>query len=390
MNKMMKKLMFFMVISLSLNLVFAYTEQIQGDEDKIVYTASVFQGWNILNGGLYALNHLTSESDIKSDDIVAVYYYSPSQKQFIRIHPDLENAKFQNEENFYGSDKSLLFSSAVWAYIKRDGMIQYETDDSHSMTKRSLTSGWNFLSVTWGALGKSLNEMKGDCQIYNAYYYFKEYKKLDLDVKLSNDMASHGLLIRVINDCHFGSPGKVDSSLTPPPSLPLDTDYPEGQTSICEDSDGYDLYTVGKTSYGGESGVTGGKEDYCDFYAKGAESRIGLLREGYCDGKTYKEDLVKCGNGYVCRSGKCVQGDSSLSMCSETDSGKDAFTAGKTVGIGGQGEDDCAFSNANGVGLTDECSGEGCSVYENYCNEEEIATEIIPCSNGCKNRACIT
>lgn len=373
------------LITLFVLTVFAYTEQIQGDEDRIIYTASVYQGWNMVNGGLNVLNRLNSESDIKLADIVAIYYYSPSQKQFIRIYPDLENAKFQNEENFYGSDRSLIYSAAVWVYVKRDGMIQYETDDMNSMTKRSLTSGWNFISVTEMALGKSLNEMRGDCQIYNAYYYFKEYKKLDLDMKLPSDMASHGLLIRVINDCKFGSSGKVDSSLAPPPSLPLDTDYPEGQTTICQDSDGYDIYTVGKVAYGYGNEPTSAKGDYCDFYVNGADARVGLLREGYCDGKTYKEDLIKCGNGYVCRSGKCVQGDSSLSMCSDSDGGKDEFVAGELVGIGGSGKDDCYINEA----MTSDCSGSGCSVYEYYCDGETRAWEVVPCAKGCKDGVCL-
>ena len=195
------------------SLAYAYMEQIQGDEDNIVYTASAFQGWNILNGGLYTLSQITSESDIKTEDISAIFYYSPSKREYIRIHPNLEDSKFQSEEDYYGSDRSLMYSSAVWVYIKRDGMIQYRTDDLHSITKRSLTSGWNFVSVTQKGLGNSLNDLKGSCDIQKAYYYFKEYKQLDLSMKLPSDMASHGLLIKVTNNCQFNGAG---SSVTPP------------------------------------------------------------------------------------------------------------------------------------------------------------------------------
>jgi hypothetical protein len=59
-------------------IVSAYTETIDGDEDNIVYTASAFEGWNIMNGGLYILSQITSESEIQPEDIVAIFYYSSS------------------------------------------------------------------------------------------------------------------------------------------------------------------------------------------------------------------------------------------------------------------------------------------------------------------------
>ena len=217
--------------------VSAYTETIDGDEDNIVYTASAFQGWNIMNGGLYTLSQITEESDIQPEDISAIFYYSPSKKAYIRIHPNLEDAKFQSEEDYYGPDRSLMYSSAVWVYVKRDGMIQYRTDDIISMTKRDLTSGWNFVSVTQNALGSSLNELKGTCNIQKAYYYFKEYNQLDLNMKLPNDMASHGLLIKVSDDCSFSlsnSNGGVA-----PPQIPDNDDSVTQNTGVRKDIEDY-------------------------------------------------------------------------------------------------------------------------------------------------------
>jgi hypothetical protein len=49
--------------------VSAYTEQIQGDEDVITYTASAKQGWNLFNVGIYLGNSLTPNFDIKESDI---------------------------------------------------------------------------------------------------------------------------------------------------------------------------------------------------------------------------------------------------------------------------------------------------------------------------------
>jgi hypothetical protein len=119
----MKQKIFFTIAILSLLslavFVSAYSEDINGDADNIIYTASAFQGWNIFNGGLYTLSQITSQSDIQEEDILAISYYSPSQKKYIRIHPNLEDSKFQDEEDYYGSDRSPIYSSSVWVYLKR-------------------------------------------------------------------------------------------------------------------------------------------------------------------------------------------------------------------------------------------------------------------------------
>lgn len=202
--------------------VSAYMEQIQGDEDKITYTASVREGWNLLNAGIYSANMLTSNSDINENDITAVFVYSPSTNQFIRIKPNLEEGKYNAEKSYYNGWTSKIHSLSAWVYVERDGMIEYTTDDIISMTHRELTSGWNFVSVTENALGKSLNDLKGSCNIQKAYYYLEGYKNLDLNMELPTDMSSQGLLIKVSSDCSFEKSG---SSITPPsmPGNNLDT-----------------------------------------------------------------------------------------------------------------------------------------------------------------------
>ncbi len=198
--------------------VSAYIEQIQGDEDRITYTASVRQGWNLLNAGIYVTNagdpYFTNNSDIKESDISAIFIFSPSTNQYIQIKPNLEEEKYNAEKRYYDGWTSKIHSSSAWVYVKRDGMIEYVTDDVISMTKRELTSGWNFISVTENALEKSLNDLKGNCNIQKAYYYLEGYQKLNLDMKLPTDMSSQGLLIKVTNNCQFGG------NAVNPPTIP--------------------------------------------------------------------------------------------------------------------------------------------------------------------------
>jgi len=212
-NKKIIPIALLIIISLTV-FVSAYMEQIQGDEDQITYTASVREGWNLLNAGIYT-NSLTSNSDINENDISAVFIYSPSTNQYIRIKPNLEDDKYNAEKKYYEGWTSKIHSLSAWVYVERDGMIEYTTDDIISMTERELTSGWNFVSVTENALERSLNDLKGTCNIQKAYYYLEGYQDLDLDMDLPTDMSSQGLLIKVTNACQFGR-----SSISPPPAIP--------------------------------------------------------------------------------------------------------------------------------------------------------------------------
>jgi len=405
MKKLILPIVLIVGITMVLGLVSAYSEDINGDEDKIVYTASAFQGWNILNGGLYTLSQITSQSDIKKEDIVAIFYYSPSKKQFIRIHPSLEDKKFQDEEDYYGSDRSPIYSSSVRVYIKRDGMIQYETDDMIPTSQRNLKIGWNFISVTQGALGNSLNDLKGNCDIQKAYYYFREYKELDLNMKLPNDMASHGLLIKVGNDCSFVDDSS-DGGISPP-KLPgnggaatsgtRETGYVE-ETTKCEDSDGNNKNILGAISYHSNRSLYDNTfTDWCDYNywneKMGVSNRVGVVQEGVCEGNSiFKILAIKCDDGYVCRNGACIQGDSSLAICSDSDGGKVISQKGKVSGDRSGGEDYCFDKSLNGGqgGSTSTCSGANCFVYEFTCAQnEDSSAELIACSKGCNDGACV-
>lgn len=202
------------LLSLSV-FVSAYMEQIQGDEDRITYTASVRQGWNLLNAGIYVTtagdSYFAPDSDIKESDISAIFIYSPSTNKYIRMKPNLEEEKYNAEKKYYEGWTSKIHSLSAWVYVERDGMIKYVTDDVISMTKRELTKGWNFVSVTENALGQSLNDLKGTCNIQKAYYYLEGYQNLDLNMNFPTDMSSQGLLIKVSNACQFGG-----SSVNPP------------------------------------------------------------------------------------------------------------------------------------------------------------------------------
>ena len=174
----------------------------------------------------------------------------------------------------------------------------------------------------------------------------------------------------------------------------------EGSKSVltCNDPDGQDIYTKGHNSYtfidtsDNEEDV-GGTSDWCEYNHPKTDRRVGLIREGICEGNTFKYIYMTCGLGYVCRNGACVKQDKSSSICQDTDSGKEPNKRGEIVGYGGSGMDDCWISfNTNPEvdgAYTPSCEGENCYVYEYYCEGDNKQYEIIKCESGCLNGACL-
>jgi len=372
--------------------VFVCATMIKDSNGVYEVTIDLEKGWNIVAGTMPEEGILAS-SEIQLSDIKAMWYYSPLTKSYSQLYPEeivdseLEIILFNRGVNV---DDTIL-TSAVWVYSDKSGTIKYTTLEGYpALEERRLYEGWNFVSITGDFLTTLKNQNFGSCDIRKSYFYdianqewiVFPYSNIEGFTWEGDTILGYGLIIKVSSDCTLGT---STGDGTSPPPLPIETELPEGETISCEDSDGYDLYNVGIVSYSYEGGGEGAKGDYCDFYAEGAESRIGLLREGYCEGVTYKEDLVKCKEGYVCRAARCVEGDSSLPMCSDTDGGKDEFNAGYLVGIGGSGEDECYINGS----MTSDCSGAGCSVYEYYCDGEIRAWEIMSCPNGCSEGACI-
>lgn len=160
----------------------------------------------------------------------------------------------------------------------------------------------------------------------------------------------------------------------------------------CTDSDGYNIYKKGVVEFeyfdAGET-TKAGMEDVCNYYSKKTKSHIGLVRESYCEGDYLKTDWSTCGQGSVCRDGACVSEDSNVSICTDTDGGKDITIRGSIYGYGGSGDDRCIFVSDDGLeGSTNKCSGNECYVGEYFCDGEVKNLENIPCPSGCLDGAC--
>ena len=202
----------------------------------------------------------------------------------------------------------------------------------------------------------------------------------------------YGFVIKVASDCKLGS---LEDSVTNPPAIPDENSFVI-ETTSCVDSDGSNVKTKGKSTYESENQTTE-FTDWCDFHywsnKLGVAERVGVVQEGFCEGKDlFKVLALKCSVGEVCREGKCIQGDSSLSICTDSDGGKVTSQKGKVDGDRGGGEDYCFDKSLNGGqgGFASSCSGVNCFIYEFSCaSNEDFDVELVSCSRGCNNGACV-
>ena len=176
-----------------------------------------------------------------------------------------------------------------------------------------------------------------------------------------------------------------------------DTGYKE-ETTQCQDSDGDNPNIKGNIAYiSNRSAYPQTFVDWCDYTywtnKLGVDEKVGVVQEGFCEGdNAFKVLAIKCDGDSICRDGACITGASSLPRCSDSDGGKVASKKGKVDGTKGGGEDYCFDKSLEGgEGFsTPSCSGNNCFIYEFTCSsDEDFNAELISCSEGCSNGACI-
>jgi len=176
------------------------------------------KGWNLL-ASPGELDWGLENSEIKKSDIITSYAFMPNLQEYARILPEdkMELDKLQS------LDDNQTISTAMWVYSKKSGNLSYKTEILW-LNQRQLFRGWNFVSITPDMVEKSLNEIKGNCDINGFYFYnsggwTQDMSNLLLDNNniLDDDWEGLGAVIKVSNNCKFGS---SSTSATSPPTLP--------------------------------------------------------------------------------------------------------------------------------------------------------------------------
>ena len=141
---------------------------------------------------------------------VYVYGYNKQQNNYEIIFP--------TEQAYNVPDRE----SAVWVYSEEEGRLVWFAPNVKPLKDIYLTTGWNFLGVNPEMAGKSINQIKGNCNLLGVYAY-EDSKWVSLMTNLNdermlgeNSAQGHGIIIKVSEDCKLASGG----SSTNPPTLP--------------------------------------------------------------------------------------------------------------------------------------------------------------------------
>lgn len=179
----------------------------------------VTKGWNLVSG-FSDVKNIHSNSEVKAEDIKAVWYYSPVKNIYLNMYPNRNWDEFQDDVNYYGEDDYIMISS-MWLYSEKTGILQYKTGRFPSELKyNKMIKGWNFVSLTNLMIDKSLEDIKGNCDITKAYVFNaaeneKEWHNVGMDDDIPREAIGMGMVVKVSSDCNLGD---VSSSI--PPSIP--------------------------------------------------------------------------------------------------------------------------------------------------------------------------
>ena len=193
----------------------------------------VVKGWNLIiaspiigvyEGDDYADSTITSDSEITRDNVKAVYIYLREKKKYTTMYPNAQ--EYMNYVRDLPDDpsyKSYIMFSSVWVYSSKAGTLKYSRVNVPKYNQVALKNGWNFLTITPEMAGKSLNDIKGSCNIEKVYLWDAQNQQWGTIFNLLDDKNilqkegndGEGFIIKVSDYCVLG-----DASGGAPPELP--------------------------------------------------------------------------------------------------------------------------------------------------------------------------
>ena len=232
MNK--KILIGIVLISLAVFVVAEISDTPQLSPSGIPGTISLKKGWNLVS--VYSIRNAfdeTNELYFQGKDIKATFFYDRYYKRYMRIYPNREGDKLNEWFNQLGDvekggsieEYGGFVNSAMWIYSSKDQTLDFKTVDGPlKVDYVGLKSGWNFLTITSEMTDKSLNDIKGNCNIISAFLWDKQNQEWGTILNLLDDKNIlknegglwGGFIIKVSNNCKLGSSGET----TTPPELP--------------------------------------------------------------------------------------------------------------------------------------------------------------------------
>ena len=205
------------------------TSPLVAGSNKADYNVEIemVKGWNLIVASpLYGnnANTITSDSEIKQENIKAIFYYFRHESRYLEIYPNstdmddyLHNIQGKIDEVFY------FVQTPIWIYSNKDGILKYTRNEFPTIDLPALTQGWNFVTISPAMEGKTLSDIKGNCNVTGAYNFGKVNTADSAsswipvqDNVFSSDVLGQGMVIKVSNDCALGSSLPVVNPPIPP------------------------------------------------------------------------------------------------------------------------------------------------------------------------------
>jgi len=115
-------------------------------------------------------------------------------------------------------------SQANWVYAEEAGTLKYQAIII-KLNHRNLKRGWNFLSITPDMVNIELENLKGNCDISNTFFYNPNEIKWDsfrLEDAFEPGMEGLGAVMKVSESCTLGTEDDDinEAIIPPPPAIP--------------------------------------------------------------------------------------------------------------------------------------------------------------------------
>ncbi len=172
---------------------------------------AITEGWNLIHG--FANPEWITGGDISQSNIKALFILNPVTKTYARFYPN----PIRDEVDQLSSVPDMV----AWVYSDKTGTMKFKTVASEVL-KFNWPAGWNMIGVTGDFVGKSLNQLKGNCTITSYYVWQADSQKWykdskGLDAYFGKEWVGKGVLIKFAQDCKLGLRTNTNTVSTPPP-----------------------------------------------------------------------------------------------------------------------------------------------------------------------------
>ena len=189
----------FVTVTKAAELQYGFTSHNFADNEAIEREVTLEKGWNLVHG--FGNPAWIVGSDVKSKDIKAIYFLNPVNKQYVRMYPSPIRKEVDNLTS--------VTEMVSLVYSKKSGIVKFKTQKS-DILRFTWPAGLNMIGITDSFVGKSLNQLKGNCVISDYYIWQKENKSwgkgdFSFDTSFGSDSVGKGILLKLEKSCKLGS-----------------------------------------------------------------------------------------------------------------------------------------------------------------------------------------